>query len=206
MAIKLKLIAHLLLPIVAGLIIAFFIRKYWFTVVHVDGKSMTPTLQNNERVIAVKTAQVHTGEIVIFKAYGVNPQEKDHNAVYVKRIIGKPGDTVRYTKAGQLYVNHHRIAQTYLKNHFQQTTGSLVTNDRHHLMGWSLTRLSTSQVAWKTALKHNRVPQGDYFVMGDHRSVSNDSRYWGFVPKSHIIGVVKAWPWQSNAALINQVN
>lgn len=190
------------IPIAIGLLLAFLIRQFWFTMVKVDGTSMQPNLQNNERVVAFKTSKIKAGSVVVFDAYNLDPDQTVKNAVYVKRVIGMPGDSVRYTSSGQLYVNNKLVKQTYLKNQSQQTTGSFMPNSHSKVTGWTLDSLSHDQ-GWKKSVTTNKVPKGYYFVMGDHRSVSNDSRYWGLVPKSKMIGVVKAWPWQNRKQYIN---
>ncbi|RRK11342.1 signal peptidase I [Lactiplantibacillus garii] len=197
-----KNIMSWVLPIAIGLILALLIRQFWFTMVKVDGTSMQPNLQNNERVVAFKTSKIKAGSVVVFDAYGLDPDQTAKNAVYVKRVIGMPGDSVRYTSNGQLYVNNKLVKQSYLKNNYQQTTGSFMANSHSKVTGWNLVSLSHDQ-GWKKSVTTNKVPKGYYFVMGDHRSVSNDSRYWGLVPKNKMIGVVKAWPWQNRKQYIN---
>jgi len=197
-----KSIMSWVLPIIIGLGIALLIRQFWFTMVKVDGTSMQPNLENSERVVAIKTSTVKAGSVVVFNAFGTDPNQTDKNAVYVKRVIGMPGDTVRYTSSGKLYVNNKLVKQTYLKDSYQQTTGSFMANSHSKFTGWTLNSLSHDQ-GWKISVTNNKVPSGYYFVMGDHRSVSNDGRYWGFVPKSKMIGVVKDWPWQSRKEYIN---
>lgn len=110
-----KSIMSWVVPIAIGLIIALLIRQFWFTMVKVDGTSMQPNLQNNERVVAFKTSKIKAGSVVVFNAYGLDPNQTDKNAVYVKRVIGMPGDTVRYTSSGKLYVNNKLVKQTYSK-------------------------------------------------------------------------------------------
>lgn len=160
------------------------------------------TLENNERVIAFKTDKLRARAVVVFDAYDVNPDQAKKDDVYVKRIIGMPGDTVKYTKSGQLYINGKRIKQSYLKNTKQRTTGSYMANSHSQFTGWTLTSLAHDQ-GWKVKPTNGKVPKGYYFVLGDHRSVSSDSRYWGFVPKSKMIGVVKAFPWQNRHQYVN---
>lgn len=198
-----KSIMSWVLPVVIGLGLALLIKQFWFTMVRVDGTSMQPNLQNNERVVAFKTSKIKAGSVVVFDAYGLDPDQTSKDAVYVKRVIGMPGDTVRYTSTGKLYVNNKLVKQSYLKNKSQQTTGSFMANSHSKFTGWDLNSLSNNQDGWRTKVTTNKVPKGSYFVMGDHRSVSNDGRYWGFVPKSKMIGVVKAWPWQNRKQYIN---
>lgn len=82
------------IPIVIGLLIALLIKQFLFQIVRVDGPSMLPNLQNNERVFCLKTAKIHRGSVIVFDANGVDPQVATKTD-YVKRVIGVPGDTVR---------------------------------------------------------------------------------------------------------------
>ena len=77
-----------------------------------------------------------------------------------------------------------------------------MANSHSKFTGWTLNSLSYYQ-GWAKSVTNNTVPKGYYLVLGDHRSVSNDGRYWGLVPKSKMIGVVKAWPWQNRKQYIN---
>ena len=154
---------------------------------------MEPNLVNNERVFCLKTAKIHHGSVVVFDANGVDPQVAQKTD-YVKRVIGMPGDKVQ-SKNGNIYVNGKKINQNYISMD-QRKAG---TGD------WTLKSISV-QNSW---LKHNgttTVPKGEYFVLGDHRSVSNDSRYWGFVPKSKIDGVVKVPSWAGTKTTRQNVN
>lgn len=180
-------------PIVIGLLIALLIKQFFFQIVRVDGPSMQPNLQNNERVFCLKQSQIRHGSVVIFNADGVDPQVAIKTD-YVKRVIGLPGDTVR-SKNGNIYVNNKEINQNYISMK-QRDAGT---------GNWDLKSISV-QNSW---LKHNgatKVPAGEYFVLGDHRSVSNDGRYWGFVPKSKIDGVVKVPSWTGTTTTRQNVN
>ena len=144
----------------------------------VSGPSMQPTFENGDRIIAVRHFILKRNDIVILKA----PDEK--NALYIKRVIGLPGDMVT-SKNDKMYINGKEIKQPYLNNSYKKQankSGELYTNN------FTLRR---------------RVPKGQYFVMGDHRDVSKDSRYFGFVKRSAIVGEVKwrYWPlnqWRTN--------
>lgn len=154
---------------------------------------MQPNLQNNERVFCLKRSQIHHGSVVIFDANGVDPQVAVKTD-YVKRVIGLPGDTVR-SKNGNIYVNGKKINQSYISMS-QRDAGT---------GNWNLKSISV-QNSW---LKNNgatKVPKGEYFVLGDHRSVSNDGRYWGFVPKNKIDGVVKVPSWAGTKTTRQNVN
>lgn len=181
------------IPIAIGLLLAFLIRAFLFQNVRVDGPSMLPNLVNNERVFSFKQAKIHRGSVIIFNADGVDPQVSTKTE-YVKRVIAIPGDTVR-SKNGNLYVNGKKVNQSYIRlDQRKQGTGN-----------WTLSSISKRN-NW---LKNNgatKVPKGKYFVLGDNRTVSNDSRYWGFVPKSKVSGVVKVGFWSSDKAKKQNVN
>ncbi|MDO4903074.1 MAG: signal peptidase I [Limosilactobacillus sp.] len=181
------------IPIVIGLVLALLIKQFVFQIVRVDGPSMEPNLVNNERVFSLKTAKIHRGSVVVFDANGVDPQVSTKTE-YVKRVIGVPGDTVE-SKNGNIYVNGKKINQNYIsKSQRNSGTGN-----------WTLKSISV-QNGWLKNNSTTKVAKGEYFVLGDHRSVSNDGRYWGFVPKSKIDGVVKVPSWTTNKTMRDNVN
>ena len=182
-----------IVPIAIGLLLALLIKQFAFQFVRVDGPSMQPNLQNNERVVCLKQAKIHRGSVVVFDANGVDPQVSVKTE-YVKRVIGLPGDTVE-AKNGNLYVNGKKVDQSYIsKSKRSSGTGT-----------WTLHSISQEN-SWVLHNGAYKVPKGEYFVLGDHRSVSNDSRYWGFVPKSKIVGVVKVGFWNRTQPAKNNIN
>lgn len=182
-----------IVPITIGLLLALLIKQFAFQFVRVDGPSMQPNLQNNERVVCLKQAKIHRGSVVVFDANGVDPQVSVKTE-YVKRVIGLPGDTVE-AKNGNLYVNGKKVDQSYIsKSERSSGTGT-----------WTLHSISQEN-SWVLHNGAYKVPKGEYFVLGDHRSVSNDSRYWGFVPKSEIVGVVKVGFWNRTQPAKNNIN
>lgn len=182
-----------IVPIAIGLLLALLIKQFAFQFVRVDGPSMQPNLQNNERVVCLKQAKIHRGSVVVFDANGVDPQVSVKTE-YVKRVIGLPGDTVE-AKNGNLYVSGKKVDQSYIsKSERSSGTGT-----------WTLHSISQEN-SWVLHNGAYKVPKGEYFVLGDHRSVSNDSRYWGFVPKSKIVGVVKVGFWNRTQPAKNNIN
>ena len=182
-----------IVPIAIGLLLALLIKQFAFQFVRVDGPSMQPNLQNNERVVCLKQAKIHRGSVVVFDANGVDPQVSVKTE-YVKRVIGLPGDTVE-AKNGNLSVNGKKVDQSYIsKSERSSGTGT-----------WTLHSISQEN-SWVLHNGAYKVPKGEYFVLGDHRSVSNDSRYWGFVPKSKIVGVVKVGFWNRTQPAKNNIN
>lgn len=192
-----------LIPIAIGLLLAIGIRVFWLVPVSVDGTSMAPNLKNSQRIIAVKTASIKRFSVIVFDAEGVdsNAAPKEN---YVKRVIGLPGDTIRYTKTGKLYVNGKYQAQNFISKYQQEAGTTSTFKNGFNLV--TAARQNDWSNKWSLAIGNNRinkVPKGCYFVMGDHRSVSEDGRVYGFVPKSHVVGVVKVGFWNSKHKIIN---
>jgi signal peptidase I len=183
------------IPLILGLALAFAIKTFWFTLVRVDGTSMEPNLVNNERVWVFKTAEIHRGSVVVFDAYGEDPEATEHKD-YVKRVIGMPGDTVSAVN-GVIKVNGKTIDQSYISESEQ-----IATNTINNVGNWSSLKDLGTHMNWQRKVTVT-VPKGQYFVLGDHRSVSNDSRYWGFVSKDKILGVVKAGFWSDSTKKAN---
>jgi signal peptidase I len=151
--------------LVSAGVYAILIVTFGFQVARVEGMSMAPTLEDQDRLIVNKLiyriADPRRGDIVMLY-YPVDPQKS-----FVKRVIAEEGDKVRIVD-GRVYVNGIPVQDSYVLPEFR-------SRDDY-----------AEQV----------VDAGYYFVMGDHRNNSSDSRHWGLVPKKYIIGKVQLrwWP------------
>lgn len=171
----------LTLPFFIGAMVVLFIKMFIVTPVTVSGPSMNPNLHDGEHLLAFKHTKLHRGDVIIFDANGLDPNA-DENKIYVKRIIGIPGDIVE-AKNGILYVNGTPVNQSYISKSQQNSgTGNWTLSSLAQKNNWAVQNIS-------------RIPSNSYFVLGDNRKISNDSRYWGFVPVTRIIGKVKVPVW-----------
>lgn len=152
------------------LLIVFFSRVFLFSNITVHGESMTPTLENGERIFGLKIGEVERFDIISFRA-PTEPTESPKN--YIKRVIALPGETITYEE-DCLYINGEKIAEPFLAE-FKQV---LPSNE-----------LLTEENFTYT------VPENNYFVMGDNRRNSKDSRKIGFISEDKIIGNAKFSYW-----------
>lgn len=185
-----SLVKNWVIPIIIGLLIALLVKTFLISMVKVDGHSMDPTLNSSERVFVLKPEPIKRNSIIVFNAQGVDPKAVG-KAFYVKRVIGMPGDRINYHPDGSLYINGKKQQQNYIDS-VQSSSGTLkpIAMDKK---GFNLKTLSHKS-NWKPSTL--KVPSHCYFVMGDNRYISNDSRYWGFVPKTKIEGTVKVPFWE----------
>ena len=162
----LRKVYYLLFDVIQTLVIAgaifVVIYAFLFRPYQVNGRSMDPTFEDGEYVLTnlidIRFGKLERGDIVVFNAPVDN--EKD----YIKRVIGMPGDNIKIF-GGKVYVNRQEISQTFLPNDVFTNSGSYLGEGEEVV-----------------------VPQDNYFVMGDNRNFSSDSREWGFVSKDKIIG------------------
>lgn len=185
-----------LLVIVAIILSRIFI---WSLVI-VDGHSMDPTLADKERLAIVKTSSIDRFDIVVAKEETSTGDTKD----IVKRVIGMPGDVIKFNN-DKLTINNKVYSETYLNNfHKQLANGTLAETYGAYPLTNSLTEqnrnlfvsLAENTKAFTTDSTGNpsftvTVPQGEYFLMGDNRVVSQDSRAVGTFKRSAIIGEAK---------------
>ena len=131
----------------------------------VSGDSMLPNFENGELILTDKLTYKFTpakrGEVIVFKA----PPDKKKD--FIKRIIGLPGETISISD-GKVLINKQVLDENYLPPVTQIATGSFL----------------------KTG-EERQIPANSYFVMGDNRSHSFDSREWGFLKREDVVG--KAW-------------
>jgi signal peptidase I len=176
--------------------------RTFFTMATVSGHSMDPNLYNNEKMLVFRKAQIKRNSVIVFDANGEDPTVTS-TKYYVKRVIGVPGDQVAYQN-GKLYVNHKVVNQSFIsKDELTNGTKYMVDAD-HQLDHWDLSSLSKSK--WGYANTAKVVPKGKYFVLGDNRAISNDSRYWGFVDENKVLGVAKIFPWSGTKTERHNVN
>ncbi len=151
-------------------VIAFCLRYFAVQPFVVDGESMMPNYVNNEYILAEKvsylTGQPRRGDVTVFR-YPGNP-----NISYIKRIIGLPGETIIIED------NSVKIINNDYPNGF--------TLNETYLPASDLTLISDGNGTMKKTLGND-----EFFVMGDNRQHSSDSREWGALPRANIIG--RSW-------------
>lgn len=147
-------------------IYAFLFRPF-----QVNGQSMYPNYENGEYVltnlITLRFKPVERGDVVVFES----PTNKEKD--FIKRVIGVPGDEVMI-KAGFVFINDIRLDESeYIAPDVKTYVGTFIKDDEPKI-----------------------VPPDSYFVLGDNRNFSSDSREWGFVSSQKIIGksLLVYWP------------
>jgi signal peptidase I len=153
--------------LVVSVAISAFIILFLYQPVRVEGTSMLPVLEDQDRLfinkMAYRVGEIHVGDVVVFQ------YPRDHAKSYIKRVIARPGDDLRI-EHGRVVVNGVRLREPYVPSRF--------ADDR-----------SQPEMV---------LPPKEYFVMGDHRSISSDSRDFGPVDRDLIYGkaVFVYWPME----------
>ncbi len=187
--------------------LAILSRIFIWQPVLVDGHSMDPTLADRERLIVVRTAPIQRFDIVIANEKDTNGETKQ----VVKRVIGLPGDTLKFDH-DQLTINGKIYNEPYLANFQAQLKDGTLA--KTYAAYPPTSELSKSQIdyfvqlaqhaqAFTTDTKGNpvfevKVPKGKYYLLGDNRVLSRDSRAVGSFSRSDIIGDAKLRIWPLN--------
>jgi signal peptidase I len=194
------------------LMIVLVLRSFIFEPFRIPSGSMIPTLLVGDFILVNKFAYgvrlpvLHTkiidvdgpktGDVAVFR-FPNNPKQD-----YIKRVIGTPGDTIRYVNK-QLMINGDIIN---LEKIAAFTPAESATPDRNLLE----VKEDLREIEHNILISLDRrvmngewvVPEGQYFVMGDNRDNSSDSRVWGFVPEKNIVGkavfIWMHWNWQKD--------
>jgi signal peptidase I len=180
------------------ILIVLLLRSFLVEPFRIPSNSMMPTLLTGDFILVNKFAyglrlpvlndkflqigEPKTGDVIVFR------YPKDPSVDYIKRVVGVPGDHIEYRNK-KIYINGKPIPQKYLDSYrgvgsgVGMTGANLVNEDldgvehdilvdpRRHMMDMEFD-----------------VPQNRYFVMGDNRDNSNDSRFWGTVPEENLVG------------------
>ncbi len=161
------------------LALAIFMIAYLFVLQphQVKGLSMFPNFEDKEYILTEKVSyrfgKPHRGDVIVFQA-PVNRKDD-----YIKRILGLPGETVAVID-GKVFVNDKPLPEPYLPPEFRTQAGAFLAEGKRFTLG-----------------------PGEFFVSGDNRDHSSDSRAWGPIKKSDIVGRawVAYWPPQKSGAI-----
>ncbi|ALM69890.1 signal peptidase I [Vibrio vulnificus] len=201
-------------PVIAFVLV---LRSFIYEPFQIPSGSMMPTLLVGDFILVekyayglkdpvwrtqlVETGKPERGDIVVFK-YPPSP-----NIDYIKRVVGLPGDTVRYNRQKEICIQpkgesvcHMAIRNNVVESEFIQDGINLTQTDeqlgevKHQILVNPLRQDRVEVYAPRAGVSEWVVPQGQYFVMGDNRDNSADSRYWGFVPEANLVGkAVAIW-------------
>ena len=174
--------------------LAFFLRANVMEAFVIPTRSMSPTLMPGDRILTnklgISTRTFHRGDVIVFR----NPENRRQN--FIKRIVGLPGDSVEI-KAGELLINGETLHQGSAADNIAQER-RLVYRTGFDLLhqGPNSDNIAQSK---PSSLSAQTVPAGSYFVLGDNRSLSRDSRNFGFLSHGEITGVVTYLYWPANS-------
>jgi signal peptidase I len=195
------------------ILIVFVLRSFLFEPFKIPSGSMIPTLQVgdfilvnkfiygirlpviNKKIISISDPQ--RGDVMVFR------YPEDPSLDYIKRVVGIPGDTVAYQNK-RLTINGHPVETTKAADYLhperlyysEQYVARMGDVEHRYLNDTDAPTFipDATQFPYRDNCTYNaagvicRVPEGHYFMMGDNRDNSRDSRFWGFVPDRNIVG------------------
>jgi signal peptidase I len=212
--------------------VIFIIRSFFFEPFTIPSGSMMPTLIAGDNIIVNKFSygfrlpvidtkltsgnDVKRGDIIVFH-YPLDPKIN-----YIKRAIGLPGDVIEY-KNKDLFLNGKKVDRVSMENYTYPKEHIINAQYKENLDGVEHRILidnnisgTISKVMSESAAKNCEydveyvkcvVPQGEYFMMGDNRDGSLDSRYWGFVPDKNLVGkAIFIWSNFGNMSRVGNIS
>jgi len=183
------------------LLIVLVFRSFMFEPFKIPSGSMVPTLLVGDFIVVNKFTyglrlpvlntkfidlnDPQRGDVVVFRF----PQDDKIN--YIKRVIGLPGDTVVYRNK-QLFINGEPVSASDAGRYTRHASKCSQPRGGEHRLEEQLGDINHS-ILQRNGINQRRtqtwrIPEGHYFVMGDNRDNSNDSRFWGFVPERNLVG------------------
>ncbi|OJG86180.1 signal peptidase I [Enterococcus saccharolyticus] len=144
--------------------LALMIRGFLLIPVPVEGNSMETTLQQGDMVVVEKISEIKRFDVIVFQL--------SDGTTYIKRVIGLPGESVSYAN-DQLYINGKKVAEPFLEKNLEE-------NDEPIPFTYDFT--------FEELMGVEKLGKDSYFVIGDNRRLSKDSRSFGAISEENILG------------------
>ena len=161
-------------------LLLFIIRVLFFNTINVEGHSMDPTLHNNDKLLSTKVFNLKRGDIITCK----EPHEE--NCYIIKRVIGLPGDKVEM-KNDKLIINNQSYSEPYLDTYKKKLVENKLQINYSYNTSYESIALHADNFTNDFRVT---VPKGKYFLLGDNRLISKDSRSFGFVSRKEVNGKI----------------
>lgn len=149
--------------IILACVLVFIIRGFLFIPMKVDGNSMETTLKPNDQLVYEKISKIKRFDVIIF--------ENEDGSIYIKRVIGLPGEHIKY-EDDELYVNGNKVEEDFLGQ------AKIKRDSNQYTTNFDLKEMTNQET----------LSDDGYFVLGDNRRLSKDSRSFGEIKADRIIG------------------
>jgi len=208
------------------LLLVFVFRGFIFEPFRVPSNSMMPTLLTGDFILVNKFdyglrlpiintkifeySEPKRGDVIVFRYPNYDRQAGYSGTDFIKRVIALPGDVVSYNK-DRLTINSKVIDQSKIGGYRGVDSGKGMTGYRHikELIDLASHDILLHPMGYSPEFSKTTVPEGHYFVMGDNRAHSSDSRVWGYVPEEYIlgkaIGIWMHWDWNHNTMQLSRI-
>ncbi len=166
-------------------LVVLFIRAFLVQAYNIPSGSMKPTLLVGDFILVnklvYKLSEPQRGDIVVFK-WPVNPQID-----FIKRIVGMPGDTLEI-RGERVFINGQEVPLKLVEEFQEDGNTKLIYEETLPNGVKNKIALYQNPFLPRKDVYYAKIPEGYYFVMGDNRDNSEDSRYWGLLPRENIVG------------------
>ncbi|MGY8865991.1 MAG: signal peptidase I [Methylophagaceae bacterium] len=193
------------------ILVVLVIRSFLYEPFRIPSASMVPTLHIGDFILVNKHSYGIRLPVVNIKLINVSKPERGDVVVfryppqpevdYIKRVVGLPGDHVKYSNK-MLYINGEVMKQSLLKKN-SELFGVVPINNKvlSEQLGDKSHEIALAPRRQRVMIDEI-IPEGEYFVMGDNRDNSSDSRFWGTVPEGNLVGkAFYIWmSWDCNAS------
>ena len=208
------------------LLLVLVFRGFIFEPFRVPSNSMMPTLLTGDFILVNKFdyglrlpivnskiidfSKPERGDVIVFRYPNYEHSAGYSGVDFIKRVVALPGDTISYEK-DQLTVNGETVDYRKIGSYQGVDSGKAMSGYRHfrELVNEAGHDILLHPLGNSRELSKTTVPEGHYFVMGDNRPHSSDSRFWGYVPEDYIlgkaIGIWMHWDWNHSTMQLSRI-